>query len=118
MAYSYDEAIKRIQQIVSELEQSQALSMDDYQTKAKEAKQLLIFCQKQLTDWEQKMEDVIKLDWLDIIQLIQQKQNEQNGGDIDDDGQNRPYNFKKSFHIICDRQKRFPSEREHGLKSP
>ena len=38
MAYSYDEAIKRIQQIVSELEQSQALSMDDYQTKAKEAK--------------------------------------------------------------------------------
>lgn len=59
MAYSYDEAIKRIQQIVSELEQSQALSMDDYQTKAKEAKQLLIFCQKQLTDWEQKMEDLI-----------------------------------------------------------
>ena len=59
MAYSYDEAIKRIQQIVSELEQSQALSMDDYQTTAKEAKQLLIFCQKQLTDWEQKMEDVI-----------------------------------------------------------
>lgn len=59
MAYSYDEAIKRIQQIISELEQSQALSMDDYQTKAEEAKQLLIFCQKQLTDWEQKMEDVI-----------------------------------------------------------
>ena len=54
---SYDEAIKRIEQIVSELEQSEALSMDTYQAKAKEAKELLLFCQKQLTDWEKKMED-------------------------------------------------------------
>ena len=54
---SYDEAIKRIEQIVSELEQSEALSMDTYQAKAKEAKKLLLFCQKQLTDWEKKMED-------------------------------------------------------------
>jgi exodeoxyribonuclease VII small subunit len=57
---TYDEAIKRIEQIVSELEQSDALSMDSYQAKAKEAKELLVFCQKQLTDWEGKMEDVIK----------------------------------------------------------
>ena len=57
---SYDEAIKRIEQIVSELEQSDALSMDSYQAKAKEAKELLVFCQKQLTDWEGKMEDVLK----------------------------------------------------------
>lgn len=55
---SYDEAIKRIEQIVSELEQIEALSMDMYQTKAKEAKELLTFCQSQLTDWEKKMDEV------------------------------------------------------------
>lgn len=55
---SYDEAIKRIEQIVSELEQTEALSMDMYQTKAKEAKELLTFCQSQLTDWEKKMDEV------------------------------------------------------------
>ena len=57
---SYDEAIKRIEQIVNELEQSEALSMEAYQAKAKEAKYLLCFCQKQLTDWEEKMEEVIR----------------------------------------------------------
>ena len=57
---TYDEAIKRIEQIVSELEQSDALSMDSYQAKAKEAKELLVFCQKQLTDWEEKMADVLE----------------------------------------------------------
>lgn len=56
---SYDEAIKRIEQIVSELEQSEALSMDVYQAKAKEAKELLIFCQKQLTEWEGKMDEIV-----------------------------------------------------------
>ena len=56
---SYDEAIKRIEQIVSELEQSEALRMDAYQVKAKEAKELLSFCQKQLTDWEEKMESIV-----------------------------------------------------------
>ena len=56
---TYDEAIKRIEQIVSELEQSDALSMDSYQAKAKEAKELLVFCQKQLTDWEGKMEEIV-----------------------------------------------------------
>ena len=56
---TYDEAIKRIEQIVSELEQSEALSMDSYQAKAKEAKELLVFCQKQLTDWEGKMDEIV-----------------------------------------------------------
>lgn len=56
---TYDEAIKRIEQIVSELEQSEALSMDTYQAKAKEAKELLTFCQKQLTDWEGKMDEIV-----------------------------------------------------------
>lgn len=57
---TYDEAIKRVEQIVLELEQSEALSMDLYQAKAKEAKELLNFCQKHLSDWEQKMDEVIQ----------------------------------------------------------
>ena len=59
MAMNYDEAIKRIEQIVKELERSEALSMDSYQAKAKEAKELLNFCQKQLTNWEKKMEAIV-----------------------------------------------------------
>jgi exodeoxyribonuclease VII small subunit len=59
MEKSYDEALKRIEEIVHELEQSEALSMDAYQAKAKEAKELLAFCQKQLTDWEDKMDEVL-----------------------------------------------------------
>lgn len=57
---TYDEAIKRIEQIVLELEQSEELSMDAYQAKAKEAKELLTFCQTQLTDWEKKMDEVMQ----------------------------------------------------------
>ena len=59
---SYDEAIRRIEQIVSELEQTEALSMDMYQAKAKEAKELLTFCHNQLTDWEEKMESLVTPD--------------------------------------------------------
>ena len=55
---TYDEAIKRIEQIVNELEQSDALSMEAYQTKAKKAKELLSFCNSQLVDWEKKMNDI------------------------------------------------------------
>lgn len=56
---TYDEAIKRLESIVQELEDSQALSMDAYQTKAKEAKELIAFCQKQLTGCEEKMNDIL-----------------------------------------------------------
>ena len=56
---TYDEAIKRIEQIVQELEQSDALSMDAYQAKAKEANELLSFCEKQLTDWNKKMGSIV-----------------------------------------------------------
>ncbi len=56
---TYDEAIKRLESIVQELEDSQALSMDAYQTKAKEAKELIAFCQKQLTGWEEKMNEIL-----------------------------------------------------------
>ena len=57
---TYDEAIEKIKQIVRELEQSDAISMDAYQAKAKEAKELLLFCQQQLSDWENKMQEVLK----------------------------------------------------------
>lgn len=56
---TYDQAIQRIEQIVAELEQSEALSMEAYQAKVTEVKQLLTFCQQQLTDWEKKMDVVI-----------------------------------------------------------
>ena len=56
---SYDEAIKRIEQLVAELEQTKAISMDDYLAKAKEAKELIDFCQKELTGWEKKMESIV-----------------------------------------------------------
>ena len=56
---TYDEAIARIEQILNELEQSEALSMDAYQAKAREAKELLDFCQKQLTDWSERMECIV-----------------------------------------------------------
>lgn len=56
---TYDEAIRQLESIVKELEDSPALSMDAYQAKAKEAKRLLAFCQKQLTDWEEKMNEIL-----------------------------------------------------------
>lgn len=56
---TYDQAIERIEQIILELEQTEALSMDTYQSKAKEVKELLKFCQQQLSTWEEQMQDVI-----------------------------------------------------------
>ena len=56
---SYDEAIKRIEVLVTELESSKAISMDEYLVKAKEAKELIVFCQKELTGWEKKMEAIV-----------------------------------------------------------
>lgn len=45
---TYDEAIARVEAIVKELEQTEALSMEMYKQKADEAKELLDFCMKQL----------------------------------------------------------------------
>mgnify|MGYP003457162472 FL=1 len=56
---SYDEAIKRIEQLVLELEATKAISMDAYLAKAKEAKELITFCQQELTGWEKKMEAIV-----------------------------------------------------------
>lgn len=57
---TYDEAVKRLEQIIAELEQNGALSMDAYRTKAVEANELLAFCRKQLTDWEEQTEEALQ----------------------------------------------------------
>ncbi len=45
---SYDEAMLRVETIVRQLEQSDALSMEEYKRLATEAKTLLDFCRQQL----------------------------------------------------------------------
>lgn len=52
---TYDEAIGKVEAIVKELEQSEALSMDVYKKKAQEAKELLDFCEKQLGAMEKDL---------------------------------------------------------------
>lgn len=52
---TYDQALKRIENIVYELEQAEALSVSEYRAKAEEAKQLLDFCCSQLSDMEKQL---------------------------------------------------------------
>jgi len=47
---SYDEAIQKAEAIISRLEQSEVLSMDEYKKAAAEATALLKYCKSQLTD--------------------------------------------------------------------
>ena len=53
MVYSgmnYDETIKRAEEIITQLEQAEALSMDEYKNKAAEATLLLKQCKSLLTE--------------------------------------------------------------------
>ncbi len=52
---TYDQAIKRIEQIVRELEQTEALSVSEYKKKATEARELLSFCESQLVELERDL---------------------------------------------------------------
>ena len=52
---TYDQAIKRVEQIVRELEQTEALSVAAYKQNADEAKKLLLFCESELKDMEQAL---------------------------------------------------------------
>lgn len=54
---TYEKAMARIQAIVSELEQTEALSVSVYKQKAAEAKRLLRFCEEQLVAMEQELRD-------------------------------------------------------------
>ena len=57
---TYDEALNRLQTIVSSLESNEAISIDEYKKKALEAKQLLDFCSKQLTQIEEEIEGIFE----------------------------------------------------------
>lgn len=53
--YTYDEAVARLEAIVQELEQSEALPMTTYKARAEEAKKLLEQCQKHLNGIEEEL---------------------------------------------------------------
>ncbi len=57
---TYDEAIKRLEEIVQSMEEGEALGIDEYKQKAKEAKQLIKFCQQQLTGLETEMKEALQ----------------------------------------------------------
>jgi len=52
---TYDQAIQKAQAIVNELEQVQALSMEDYKQRSKEVKLLLDYCEQQLKNIERDL---------------------------------------------------------------
>lgn len=52
---TYDEAIGKVEAIVKDLEQADALSMEVYKQKSQEAKELLDFCEKQLGAMEKDL---------------------------------------------------------------
>lgn len=45
---SYDEAIKRAEEIITQLEHAEALSMEEYKNKAAEATALLNYCKESI----------------------------------------------------------------------
>ena len=45
---SYDQAMARVEAIVQQLEQSEALSLQDYRLLAEEARGLIEFCRKEI----------------------------------------------------------------------
>ena len=45
---SYDQAMSRVEAIVQQLEQPEALSLQDYRLLAEEARGLLAFCRKEI----------------------------------------------------------------------
>ena len=56
---TYEQAMKRVEDIVRELEQTEALSVTTYRQKAEEAKQLLRFCEAQLREMETQLTENI-----------------------------------------------------------
>ena len=54
---TYDQAIRRIEEIVRELEQTEALSVSTYKQKAAEAQQLLRYCESQLREMESALNE-------------------------------------------------------------
>lgn len=52
---NYDKAIREIEQIVRELEQAEAISVQAYKEKAQQAKKLLDFCEGELKTLEKNL---------------------------------------------------------------
>lgn len=57
---TYDEALARLQAIMADLEKEEAISIDEYKQKAKEAKELLAYCRNQLTTLEEEMQTLFE----------------------------------------------------------
>lgn len=57
---TYDEAIKKLEELVQSMEEGEALTIDEYKQKAKEAKELIQFCQQQLTGLEKEMKEALQ----------------------------------------------------------
>ncbi len=56
---TYDEAIQKLDTIIATMETDEALSMEEYKAKAKEAKALIAFCHNQLTTIEQDLQSLL-----------------------------------------------------------
>ncbi len=56
---TYDEAIQKLDTIIATMETDEALSMEEYKAKAKEAKTLIAFCHNQLTTIEQDLQTLL-----------------------------------------------------------
>lgn len=52
---NYDETLQKAEQIVKELEQAQALSLETYKQKSTEVKRLLDLCERQLIEIEEQL---------------------------------------------------------------
>lgn len=52
---TYDEAIKQVENIVRELEESEAISVSEYRKRAEEAKKLLDLCEAELRNMDRDL---------------------------------------------------------------
>lgn len=52
---TYDQAIQQIEKIVTNLENTEAISVAEYKQKATEVKQLLDFCENEIKDIEKQL---------------------------------------------------------------
>lgn len=59
LTMSYDEALKRIDEIMREIEATQAMSMTEFKMKSAEAKQLIEFCRKELMNLEEDIKSQV-----------------------------------------------------------
>lgn len=57
---TYDEAITKLEELVLSMEEGDALTIDEYKQKAKEAKKLIQFCQQQITGLENEIKEALQ----------------------------------------------------------